>query len=67
MAILIKPFYGVPQGALYPQWFQVGSECPPELVAAASAVQALELELEEDPDPSKEKTSLPPPAGTKKR
>lgn len=65
MAIFIKSFYGVPRDALYPQWFHVGEECPLELEAAAREAQA--LELEEDPDPSKEKTSLPPPAGTKKR
>ena len=61
MAILIKPFYGVPQGALYPQWFPVGSECPPELESAASVVQALE------PAKGMEPSKDDPPSGTKKR
>ena len=61
MAILIKSFYGAPAGSLYPQWFHVGSECPPELEAAASAVQALEPAKETEPSKND------PPSGTKKR
>lgn len=38
---LIKDLYGVPDGAIYPVWHQKGSECPPELEAAALAEGAL--------------------------
>lgn len=38
---LIADLYGVPDGAVYPVWYRKGSECPPELEAAALAVGAL--------------------------
>ena len=68
MAILIKSFYGVPRDALYPQWFHVGSECPPELESAASAADALQPEKGlEQPKQQEEQKPLNPAAATKKR
>ena len=61
MVIFIKPFYGVPRDALYPQWFPVGSECPPELESAARTADALEPVKETQPSKND------PPSGTKKR
>lgn len=31
----IKPFYGCRDGEIYPEHFEPGEECPPELEAAA--------------------------------
>lgn len=33
---LTKPFYGVPDGRVYPVQYAAGDECPPELEAAAA-------------------------------
>lgn len=41
MAKLTKPFYGVPDGEIYPVQYQSGDECPKELEAAAKSVGAL--------------------------
>lgn len=39
---LIKDFYGVPTGAIYPLLYKKGDECPPELIQAAQSVGAVE-------------------------
>lgn len=39
-----KPFYGVPDGQIYPIHYAVGDECPPELLDAAKAIGAVEAE-----------------------
>lgn len=36
-----KQFYGAPDGAIYPRFFEPGEECPPELIAAARLDGAL--------------------------
>lgn len=41
MPKLIKAFFGVPDGEIYPKAFEVGDECPPELIAGAQSVGAL--------------------------
>lgn len=41
---LIKPFRGVPTGEIYPRLYQAGDECPPELLAAAREMEAVEQE-----------------------
>lgn len=41
MAKLIRDFDGVPAGEIYPVTFKAGSDCPPELEAAARAVGAI--------------------------
>ena len=41
---LTKPFYGVQDGDIYPKWYQPGEECPPELLKAAKAADAVEAE-----------------------
>lgn len=42
MAKFTKPFYGVPDGEIYPVDYKPGEECPQELEAAALALGALE-------------------------
>ncbi len=37
----IKPFSGAKAGDIYPTQFEVGDECPPELLDAAKAVGAV--------------------------
>lgn len=39
-----KPFYGCRAGRVYPEHFQPGDECPPELESAAQQQSALEPE-----------------------
>lgn len=39
-----KPFYGVKDGEIYPHQFEVGDDCPPELLDAAKSEGALEAE-----------------------
>lgn len=34
MLTFIKPFYGCRDGEIYPEHFEVGDECPPELEEA---------------------------------
>ncbi|UXC38281.1 HeH/LEM domain-containing protein [Cupriavidus gilardii] len=46
MPKIVKAFRGVPDGEIYPREFQVGDECPPELVQGAKAVGAIEEEAE---------------------
>lgn len=41
---LTKPFLGVPKGEIYPRQYQAGDECPPELLAAARELEAVEQE-----------------------
>lgn len=37
-----KPFYGCRDGEIYPEQFQAGDECPPELEAAAAECGAVQ-------------------------
>lgn len=39
----IKQFKGVRDGEIYPETFQPGEECPPELVDAALSLEVLEV------------------------
>jgi len=39
-----KPFHGVRDGEIYPTEFAAGDECPPELVAGAESLGAIEDE-----------------------
>jgi hypothetical protein len=48
--IFNKEFRGVRDGEIYPETFQPGDECPPELVDAA-----LSLEVLEAPEPVESK------------
>lgn len=48
--IFSKVFQGVRDGEIYPETFQPGDECPPELVDAA-----LSLEVLEAPEPVESK------------
>lgn len=41
---LIKPFRGVPKGEIYPRQYQAGDDCPPELLATARELEAVEQE-----------------------
>ncbi|UOP05331.1 hypothetical protein [Conchiformibius kuhniae] len=54
---LIKPFYGVPDGAFYPVHYQKGDECPPELEEAAREAGCLK-------DGKKSKSDMPPAPNT---
>lgn len=47
---ITKPFKAVLEGEIYPEQFNVGDECPPELVATAKALGALELPKEKGKD-----------------
>lgn len=40
--IFSKEFRGVRDGEIYPETFQPGDECPPELVDAALSLEVLE-------------------------
>jgi hypothetical protein len=44
-----KEFIGVPDGEVYPRSYQPGDDCPPELLEAAVALNAVDLEVA-DPD-----------------
>ena len=63
---LIKPFYGVPDGEIYPQQYRPGDILPPELQAAALACGAAEesgqggLELEPPKTPETPETPETP-------
>ena len=46
MAKLKKPLFGVAGGEVYPRSYEAGEECPPELVAAAEEIGALETAKE---------------------
>lgn len=50
MHTLSKSIEGVPNGAIYPKTFNAGDECPPELLEAAVALDAL-AEVEEPQGP----------------
>ncbi|WP_447775643.1 hypothetical protein [Variovorax boronicumulans] len=39
-----KQFTGVPNGDIYPKTYEAGDECPPELVAGAQSLDALDGE-----------------------
>ena len=39
-----KQFTGVPNGEIYPKTYEAGDECPPELVAGAQSLDALDGE-----------------------
>lgn len=41
---VIKPFQGVRDGEIYPESFEPGDECPPELLDAAISLGAVEAE-----------------------
>jgi hypothetical protein len=45
-----KPFYGVPDGEIYPVQYQAGDECPPELEESAATLGAFD-------DPAAEKAA----------
>jgi len=47
MPKLKKPFCGVPNGEIYPVDYAAGDECPAELVAAATALGALDSDTPE--------------------
>ena len=59
MSKLTKPFRGVRDGDIYPTEFKAGDECPPELIAAARAVGALQVAFLTLPDAPSGDT-LPP-------
>ncbi|CAG2152662.1 hypothetical protein LMG19282_04249 [Cupriavidus campinensis] len=52
MPKLIKLFFGVPDGEIYPREFEPGDECPPELVEGAKSLGALGDEDDGDPPDS---------------
>lgn len=43
-----KSFHGVRDGEIYPTEFSVGDECPPELVAGAESLGAIEDESDDN-------------------
>ncbi len=43
-----KPFQGVRDGEIYPEKFDVGDECPPELLDAALSLDVIDGEAEQD-------------------
>lgn len=43
MAKFIKPFYGVPNGEIYPVQYNVGDEIPEEFLEAAEELGAVEV------------------------
>lgn len=47
--IFSKEFRGVRDGEIYPETFQPGDECPPELVDAAQSLEVLEVPEPVDP------------------
>ena len=47
MRVFAKAFEGVRDGEIYPTQFAKGEECPPELVAGALALGALERSIDE--------------------
>lgn len=42
-----KPFYGVPDGEIYPIQYQAGDVCPPELEDSATALGAFDTAADE--------------------
>ncbi|WP_025135924.1 hypothetical protein [Achromobacter sp. DH1f] len=50
MPKLIKAFVGVPEGDIYPVRYEPGDECPPELVAGATEVGALDAPSPDNPE-----------------
>ncbi|MBD8632748.1 hypothetical protein IFT74_15395 [Oxalobacteraceae sp. CFBP 8755] len=51
---LVKPFLGVPDGAIYPVQYQPGDECPLELEAAATELGAFsDVASEAEGEPAK--------------
>lgn len=47
--IFSKEFRGVRDGEIYPETFQPGDECPPELLDAAKSLEVLEAPEPADP------------------
>lgn len=47
LRVFAKPFEGVRDGEIYPSQFSKGDECPPELVAGALSLGALERSIDE--------------------
>lgn len=47
LRVFAKAFEGVRDGEIYPSQFSKGDECPPELVAGALALGALERSIDE--------------------
>ena len=47
--IFSKEFRGVRDGEIYPETFQPGEECPPELQEAALSLEVLEVPEPVDP------------------
>ena len=47
--IFSKEFRGVRDGEIYPETFQPGDECPPELLDAAKSLEVLEVAEPADP------------------
>ena len=47
--IFSKEFRGVRDGEIYPETFQPGEECPPELQEAALSLEVLEVPEPIDP------------------
>lgn len=60
MHTLSKSIEGVPNGAIYPKTFNAGDECPPELLEAAVALDALaEVEDVQGQTPAKAEKVTP--------
>lgn len=47
MLTFIKPFYGCRDGEVYPEHFQAGDACPPELEDAAIDCGVVEVDAPE--------------------
>lgn len=47
--IFSKEFRGVRDGEIYPETFQPGDECPPELLDAAKSLEVLDVPEPADP------------------
>jgi len=53
-----KPFRGVKAGEIYPTQFEVGDECPPELVAGAQRLGVLDASTDAGEGSDGEKAQL---------
>jgi hypothetical protein len=40
----VQPFRGVPDGEIYPVDYEIGDECPAELLESATALEAVEAD-----------------------
>lgn len=52
----VKPFVGATGGSPFPTTFNIGDECPPDLIAAALEKNAVEGEEKEASKPAKKET-----------